>query len=294
MFRIENILVPVDFSERSIAAARHAAALARRFDARITLLHVIVPPPPEYAGFEGGYDPPLVRPSREEVIEHFRRQMECVVLKAGVDRPVEKIVVEGDPARQIEKIAGETHTSLIVMPTHGYGTFRRFILGSVTAKVLRDLACPVLTGAHVPEPPAGDPQPYHRVACAVELTPHSEKVLAWASGFAAAYGARLAVLHAAPSLEVSGRSGQYLGSEWRGAMLQAARGEVEKLAARLGASPEIFAGSATVSEFVPAAVRQFGADLLVIGRSMQGGLLGRLRTNAYALIRESPCPVASV
>lgn len=294
MFRMENILVPVDFSERSLAAVKHAAALARRFNSHITLLHVVVPAPPEYSGFEGGYYVPVVRPSGEEVVKHFRQQMECVALKSGADRPVEKIVLEGDPARQIEMVAQEMRADLIVMPTHGYGPFRRFVLGSVTAKVLHDLECPVLTGAHVAELPAADPLPYHRVACAVDLSPHSEKVLAWAAGFASAYGAKLALLHAAPSLEVSGYAGQYLGSEWRGALLEAARGDLEKLAARVGATPEVFVESESVGEFVPAAAKEYGADLLVIGRSVKEGLLGRLRTNAYALLRESPCAVASI
>ncbi len=39
------------------------------------------------------------------------------------------------------------------MPTHGYGPFRRFILGSVTAKVLHDADCPVWTGVHLEEAP---------------------------------------------------------------------------------------------------------------------------------------------
>jgi nucleotide-binding universal stress UspA family protein len=294
MFKMEKILVPVDFSERSPAALRHALALARRFDSQITLAHVIVPAPPEYAGFEGGFYPDRARDRTEELQQHFRRQMDSLAQNAGADRPLEMAVVEGDPARQIEKLATEAGVDLIVMPTHGYGPFRRFVLGSVTAKVLHDLECPVFTGVHVSELPAGDPRPYHRVACAVDLRDHSEKVLRWASSFAEAYGAKLALIHAVPSLEVSGRAGQYMGSEWRQALIRNAQSDAEKLIAKIGRQPEIFIDSATVTEFVPSAAADFGADLLVIGRSAPGGLMGRLRTNAYALIRESPCPVVSV
>jgi nucleotide-binding universal stress UspA family protein len=294
MFGIERILVPVDFSERSDVAAKQAAALARRFNSQVTLLHVVVPAPPIYAGFEGGYTPPRIEPEDWDVREHFRRQLECMELKAGLHRPAEKIIVEGDPAREIERVAGETGTDLIVLPTHGYGLFRRFIIGSVTAKVLHDLDCPVFTGAHLPELAPRGPQSYHKVACAVDLSAHSEKVLRWASGFASAYGAKLAVVHAAPSLELSGRDGQYLGSEWRGALLNRFRRELEDLVARVGVAADLFLDTAAVTEFVPRAVAEFGADLLVIGRSVQEGIVGRLRTNAYALIRESPCSVVSV
>ncbi|MCX6622007.1 MAG: universal stress protein, partial [Acidobacteria bacterium] len=46
MFTLRRILLPIDFSERSLAAARYAEVLARRFQARLTLLHVL--PPPHY------------------------------------------------------------------------------------------------------------------------------------------------------------------------------------------------------------------------------------------------------
>ena len=48
------------------------------------------------------------------------------------------------------------------------------------------------------------------------------------------------------------------------------------------------------SEASADATQQARADVLVIGRSPSAGLAGRLRTNVYALIRESPCPVVSV
>jgi len=40
-----------------------------------------------------------------------------------------------------------------MMPTHGLGGFRRFLLGSVTAKVLHDADCPVWTGVHLERAP---------------------------------------------------------------------------------------------------------------------------------------------
>ena len=55
----------------------------------------------------------------------------------------------GDPAKKIICFARETEIDLIMMPTRGGGTFRRFLLGSVTAKVLDDATCPVWTDAHL-------------------------------------------------------------------------------------------------------------------------------------------------
>ena len=58
------------------------------------------------------------------------------------------------------------------MPTHGYGIFRSMLLGSVTAKVLHDAACPVWTGVHVEETPPNSAA-FERILCAVDLTDKS-------------------------------------------------------------------------------------------------------------------------
>jgi nucleotide-binding universal stress UspA family protein len=49
-----------------------------------------------------------------------------------------------------------------------------------------------------------------------------------------------------------------------------------------------------VPEAVTTAAHALKADLLVIGRGRLTGVLGRLRTNAYAILRESHCPVAAI
>src|SRR5205814_747204 len=112
---------------------------------------------------------------------------------------VRRVVFEGDPARDITAYAASEHCGLIVMPTHGYGPFRRFLLGSVTAKVLHDAICPVWTGPHMEHAPDYHTIAFERVACALDLGPHSRDVLCWAYRFAQEFGSRLIVLHAIPS-----------------------------------------------------------------------------------------------
>jgi nucleotide-binding universal stress UspA family protein len=291
MLVMRKILVPVDFSERATAAARHAVALAERFGASLVYAHVIPPAPPEYAGFEGGYYTARFGPVTEDSMRRVVRQIEELAEKTANEVNYETVVREGDPGREIARLAEEIRADLVVMPTHGYGPFRRFILGSVTAKVLHDSHCPVFTGAHVDEIPAGLPEVFHRIAVAVDLREHSEKVLRWAACFGEAYNSELVLIHAAPSLEMSG---QYMGAEWRSSLIQMATEEAGRLLERAGCRAELYIDSADVTKFVPAAVKEAGAGLLVIGRSVHEGLLGRLRTNAYALIRESPVPVISV
>ena len=66
---------------------------------------------------------------------------------------VTRLLLRGDPAQEIVKTARDRNAGLIVMSTHGHGPFYRFLLGSVTAKVLHESHCPVWTGAHLEEAP---------------------------------------------------------------------------------------------------------------------------------------------
>jgi nucleotide-binding universal stress UspA family protein len=111
--------------------------------------------------------------------------------------PVKRMLCCGDPASLIVQRACAEKADLIFMPSHGGGILRRFLLGSVTAKVLHDAACPVWTGAHLERSPALDPADIHHIMCAVDFGPQSSNPIQWAASFASALQARLTVVHAA-------------------------------------------------------------------------------------------------
>lgn len=293
MLELKRILVPIDFSARSVAAAEHAGALAQRFDSELIFVHVVPVSPYEYAAFESGLYTGSKWPTEEELAEKLGRELAVISTKFAPHSRVEKIILKGDAPAKIERVAKEKNVDLIVMPTHGYGTFRRFVLGSVTTKVLHDLECPILTGAHVEEVAFGSGAPYRRIACAVDLREHSEAVLKWASGFAQAFGADLTVVHAAPILDAEPETPGF-GQELMQMLIRTKEEEVRELLARVGSSGSVFVDCDSVTNLVPHACQEIGADLVVIGRSPLRGLLGRLRTHAHALVRVSPCPVVSV
>jgi nucleotide-binding universal stress UspA family protein len=70
--------------------------------------------------------------------------------------------------------------------------------------------------------------------------------------------------------------------------------EIGGLMKRLGWEAPVRTGSGDVPETVCRLAKEWGADLLVIGRGSASGVLGRLRANAYSIIRQSDCPVVSV
>lgn len=292
--KIRNILVPVDFSARSQHARQHAEVFARQFGAKITYLHAIPPSPAEYAAFEGGFYSGGA-PAAIEMEPQVRARMREFVAQADHKHTAGCEIVYGDPAHEIERFAQEHDTDLIVMPTHGYGRFRRFLLGSVTTKVLHDAECAVFTGTHVPELAPINQEPYKRIACAVDLTEHSAETLRWALELARACEDDLIIIHAAPEVELGGTYGTWYPAESRKQIEEAARKRVHQLMEEVGVGKaELHVASDHPVDYVRAVADKSYADLLIVGRTPRRGVFGKRLSDAYSLIREAPCPVISV
>lgn len=286
---LSHILVPVDFSERGAGAARYAEAVMQRFDSRLTLLHVLPPPHYEFGAMEVGGS--VLEELFKNRSEQARRDIDAFLAgELPADR-TRRLLVEGDPATQIVKIAHDEQAGLIVMPTHGYGPFRRFILGSVTAKVLHDADCPVWTGVHL-EAESVEQIHFRKVVAALDLGQQSERTLMWAARFAEGAGAQLSLVHATPNLE--GQAGEYFDPDWRKHIEAQVREQVDALQQRLGTHAPLLVDSGDAASVVCQLAQEAGADLLVIGRGSAAGVFGRLRANAYSIIRQSNCPVVSV
>jgi nucleotide-binding universal stress UspA family protein len=286
---LSHIVVPVDFSEKSEGAARYAEAMHRQFGSRITLLHVLPPPHYEFGAMEVGGS--VLEDLFRNRAEQAKMDLEQFLVNELPGEAVERLLLEGDPAAQIIQVAHERGAGLIVMPTHGYGTFRRFILGSVTAKVLHDADCPVWTGVHL-EADTVEAVHYQRVAVAVDLGPQSERALMWAKRFAESANAELCVIHATPNLE--GHAGEYFDPDWRRHVEAAVREEADALMTRLEMEAPLKIDSGETAATVTQLAQDWNADVLVIGRGSAAGVFGRLRANAYSIIRQSGCPVVSV
>ena len=272
MAPLGKILLPVDLSERSLDAARQAEVLARHFHSDVTVLHVVDPPEQE----SGRFEPGGVK----------ARELEMLLARDFTGASISRIVRDGSPAREILDLAGSNGVDLIVMASHGYGPFQSFLMGSVAAEVLRNASCPVWITAHTPQ---GLPPMFRTVLCAVDLGPRSESVVNWASQFAAAFMARLFVLHVLRSLESEEEPDSP--DEW---LSQTDRDELGKVKRTLGEESQILFAGGDVPEAVCRKAKELHADLVVIGRSPKAGDVGTTRTTSFTIIRESPCPVVSI
>jgi len=272
MFPPKKILFPVDFSDRCAEGGRMVETFAGHFQAELTLLYVLEP-------FTYN-DIPLdaTAASERRLREYLSEELEQF--------DVRRVMLEGDPSAQITEYARSNAIDLIMLPTHGYGVFRRMILGSVTANVLRDAICPVWTGVHMEQMPKLEDIAFRKIVCAVDLGKQSCVALHWASRFASEFGAALEIVHVMPGPE------EHLTFE------QSSTEDVVKKIQAVQATVGCEGNISVITGEAPASVCRHAAnqkaDLLVIGRSVHDGVLGRLRANAYSIIRQSPCPVVSV
>ena len=289
---LSRILAPVEFSPRCRGAIHYAETLACDFHSELVLLHVVSPPigifsSPEVPAYSG------VKELTEERVEQARSALSDCLDGDSLGIPVAREVLIGDPAHTIVECAHERGADLIVMATHGYGPFRRFLLGSVTAKVLHDASCPVWTGPHLEAAPIDEKIRFHRIICAIDLAGGSRAVLEWGWKFARHYEAALDIVHVLPHTLVQ-LGGVYFDAAWREHAAEVACEQIGRLQEEVGMAAEV---SIEIGE-PPAAIRDVAAmrkaDLLVIGRGQDSGLAGRLRANAYAILRESCCPVVTV
>jgi nucleotide-binding universal stress UspA family protein len=284
----KQILFPVDFSEQNRAIAPHVACMAARYRARVTMLHVVETPTGAYPAWPE-YPNLIDFPA---IIEERKQQLHSFLMSEFETVATSRLILEGAPGQVISEYATKENVDLIMMPTHGYGPFRRFLLGSVTAKTLHDAHCPVWTSAHIVETPAPFAG-YHSLLCAVDLTPNSVPLIRWACEFARERRATLKLAHAIPA-GTAPAGFDIDGEMFRSSLFEMAKQDLAKLQAEAGTNFETVLEAAEVAAGVRKAAQENRADLVIIGRGVMQKAFGRMRTNVYSIIRESPCPVISV
>lgn len=290
MIAFSRIVFPADLSEQAQQAAPFVAAMARRFNSELFVLHVFEPYV-SYYPVPAAATPRAVR-SEQERREERQQKFESFLPAFLGDISRTSRFAEGDPAECIISCAREFGADLIMMPTHGYGKFRRLLLGSVTAKVLHDAECPVWTGVHTDRMWQAPEASWHRFLCAVDEDPRDVALLKWAAQFACEQRAELRVVHAvhaAAPIHAEQESGSL--SDF---LMRVARERLARMQADAGTSLEIQLVFGPVSQVVREAALDYKADLVLIGRGAIRKGLGRLRSSAYEVIREAPCPVISL
>ena len=299
MIAFKHILCPTDWSDASVRALTYAAAFARWYEARLTVLHVVPTFDPITVG-PGALNGPLqmvVPMSRQEVLREMRR----ITDTAGIGS-IDPILSaqQGDPARNIVDQALVSAADLLVMGTHGRSGFERLLIGSVAEKVVRKASCPVLlVPPHVTA--AAPPEvTFKHILCAMDFSPSALQALGFALDLARQADGVVTVLHALEWLaEEEPREYTHFNvPEYRGYLIEDARQRVRTLVAE-----ESRTGSAIEDRVVPGrAYREIlrvagesGTDLIVMGAQGRGGLgLTLFGSTTQQVVRAATCPVLTV
>lgn len=144
MTLFQTILVPTDFSPHAAKALELAIELAKGQGAALCLVHVVDILP--YTTVPEGtpmYDPNVLARLREDLAKLLATAKQRVI-EAGVSR-VDGKLLEGQPFREIVRLAEQLPAQLIVMGTHGRTGVAHALMGSVAERVVRKAPCAVIT-----------------------------------------------------------------------------------------------------------------------------------------------------
>ncbi|UFS71265.1 universal stress protein [Geomonas sp. RF6] len=146
MVMFERILFATDFSESSEHAFQYALSLARQFNSRLIILHVINEP----VDLRGFYVPHISFENLEKEIELGAEKMMarfCSTHIVNFDN-FETLIVTGIPYEEILKKSQDDNVSMIVVGTQGRTGLDHLLFGSTAERVVRKALCPVMTVRH--------------------------------------------------------------------------------------------------------------------------------------------------
>src|SRR5690554_6342586 len=199
MYRVEQVLVPLDFSNFSRSALAFASALGGESPARLQLDHALEPMAPYMRRVLFPYAA-LGEDDREfegELVEEARAELESsfALDEALRRRLISDPVVELGPSRQVVgDWTGRFDVEAVVMCAYGESGVVSAGLGSTARRVLQTSSCPViLVRQHDPRPQL------KRILVALDLEPTSIGVLEVALGMALQHGCELELLFVLPS-----------------------------------------------------------------------------------------------
>jgi len=190
----QNILVPVDGSHYSLHAEELVADLAKNFNSKVTLLHVVPHEvkhlPKEYSQF-----PKNIREEMEGWVLQTGRQtiQEAKALFAQEGMTVETILEEfADPAETILQVAEEKKHDTLVLGNRGKSEIEDFSLGGVAEKVIQHANRPVLV--------VKKKTTISKILAAVDGSKHAEKALKYAAQLALKYGSQITLINVAQTM----------------------------------------------------------------------------------------------
>lgn len=278
---IKTILLATDFSAGARKALRCAIALARRYDSRLVLTHVL----PAESAMVGRSGPLMTDALLHDAEKRMAKLEETAELKS---LPHEVVMQSGDSWDVISQAVADKQADLIVMGTHGRGGMKKLLLGSTAEKIIRHATYPVLTVG--PRVVLGPQRRFNRILYASDFSSGSRKALAYAVSLSGEDRAHLRMLHLIKRDPVSHAQAR----EWK-------RRSREKLSRMVSSEPDLAYQPEIDVEFgvpelkIVGIARAMKANLVVMG-AHTGGVVSRHLpwTTLHYVLQHAHCPVLTV
>ena len=278
---LKRILVATDFSAGARAALDCALGIAKRYQSKVYLVHVI--PVLQYVSPE----------SSEEAVQQARKfaaqEMRRLIVDADCEALVhEEILYGGGVWSLLQEFVKRQAIDLVVLGTHGRAATKKQLLGPVAEEIFRLAECPVLTVAAQAEKPALASTGVRRILYATNFKPHSERAAAFAHSLEREHGAKLTVLHVVEDQLDSPQAGRGIIRDF---MIRRMRKGLP--AACVGnCEPEFQVRFGDVAEQILTVAQEQNSDLIILGLRAGVQAAGQLPSAvAYKLVCQATCPV---
>ena len=300
--KIDNVLVPIDFSPASLQVIEFALPLLKKFGAELHLVHVFAPDYPlaTMAAM------PLIVPELE-VGRSVRRHLKDVASEYKIELRQQNIhALKGSPFEEICRLAREIGIDLIVLSTRGNTGLKHLVLGSTAERVIRYSPCPVLVVRGGDREKKGRDEKsrrasgFRKILVPIDFSDCSMKGLAYAKALAKEFDAALVLLHSV-NLQYYVASDEYARYDFPLLMQQAeeaAKQQMRDLVQRTDwegtkVEPSLQIGHA--GNQICARAKDHGADLIVSSTHGTTGLKHvLLGSTAEYVVRHAHCPVLIV
>lgn len=269
-----QIVVATDFSPASIAAVSFASKMAQVFKVKVTLLHVFEYVPPHRYRIPLGWMVEIIRRDADRKLEEAKNTLR----QSGIETDTR--MLEGAiPVQQILSFIQACEAPLLVMGTHAVAGMERFLLGSTTEELLRQIKWPVITvGPHVvsgTESPTG----LRKILFATDFSKTSVAVIPFMLALQKTSKADVRVLHV---------SGDHISEKEENRQFDLIRKAADS-------AEYITLHGNNISQAVTNEAERYAADLIVLGVKRAPERAAHLAPKtAFQIIAAAPCAVLTV
>lgn len=281
----QRILAATDFSQAAGSALDYAHALAKQFQAKLYLVH-IVPNELYFVPPESSSD--IVAKAKQ----YAQKELQELAPSAGLgDVAHQKILGEGQVWPALQEIIQSEQIDLVVVGTHGRNSNKKLALGSVAEEIFRIADCAVLTVGRQVKVAKGATAEFRKLLYATNFKPHAERASSAAYFLEREHAAQLSVLHVVEDANEGSPEGNtilrdFLVNRMRKTMPAACLNRCE---------PDFLIRFGEPGEEILKTATECGANLIVLGLRPPEKLAGYLPSAvAYRIVCQGSCPVLTL